>query len=34
MSGGANEKGLGFWPIKPKSDLYFSPEALAGEGIR
>lgn len=27
-------KGCGYVPIKPKPDVFYSPEALAGEGIR
>ncbi len=34
VSGGVAEKGLGFYPGKPPPAIYFSPEALAGEGIR
>ncbi len=34
MSGGVGEPGLGFYPSKPKPDVFFSPETLAGEGIR
>ncbi|MFT3666931.1 DUF1329 domain-containing protein [Piscinibacter sp.] len=28
------EPGMGMWPIPPKDDREFSPEALAGQGIR
>ncbi|QCP50380.1 DUF1329 domain-containing protein [Trinickia violacea] len=26
--------GAGYWPVEPKSNVFFSPDALAGEGIR
>jgi hypothetical protein len=34
VSGGVGETGLGYHPSKPQPDVFFSPEALAGEGIR
>ncbi|MBN3788513.1 DUF1329 domain-containing protein [Burkholderia sp. Ac-20353] len=34
MQGTAAAPGAGFWPGKSKPDVYFSPEALAGEGIK
>ena len=34
MQGTAGAPGAGFWPIEPKPSNFFSPEALAGEGIR
>lgn len=33
MQGTAGAPGAGFWPIDPKPDVFFSPEALAGQGI-
>jgi len=34
MQGTASAPGAGFWPIEPKPSVFFSPDALAGEGIR
>jgi hypothetical protein len=34
MQAGHNYPGGGFWPIPAPADVIFSPEALAGEGIR
>ena len=34
MQGTGYFPGGGFWPVESKPDTFFSPEALAGEGIR
>lgn len=33
MQGTAAAPGAGFWAVTPKPDVFYSPEALAGEGI-
>lgn len=34
MQGSTTKPGLGFWPTQRPGDRFFSPEALAGEGMR
>jgi Protein of unknown function (DUF1329) len=34
ISGGTGAPGLGYFPSQPQPDVFFSPEALAGEGVR